>query len=261
MLVTFSGMVGSGKTTNAKKALQILHEIGYSPYYLRFRLINWRDLFKSPAAKPWQPREKKGSLLKTVTKPPGFIGIFSKDESFSSLDFPKSQHDMESETFIDEIKTLAKLKEKPTAHVPRQLNVTRRLTLLHFAGYLVRIVCFRLIVLLHYRNRLLIVNRYFYDNLSNYRVINKRDSWLLKILLGLIPKPKQAFWMIVDPYIAHERRPQYNVYELHLLANNYDNLRKYIRNLSTIYTTHLETVEFNMKENVLHVFGKNKARS
>lgn len=56
MLVTFSGMVGSGKTTNAHKTLRRLRDLGYLPYYVRFRQISWRSLLRSPAPEPWQEK-------------------------------------------------------------------------------------------------------------------------------------------------------------------------------------------------------------
>lgn len=57
MLISFSGMVGSGKTINAKKTLRWLRALGHEPYYLRFRLINWRSLWRTPASEPWREKE------------------------------------------------------------------------------------------------------------------------------------------------------------------------------------------------------------
>ncbi len=65
MLVTFSGMVGSGKTTNAKKTLRWLCAQGYEPYYLRFRFINWRSVWRTPATSPWRERESPNSARKS----------------------------------------------------------------------------------------------------------------------------------------------------------------------------------------------------
>ena len=61
MLVTFCGMVGSGKTTNSKKTLRWLRQAGYDPYYLRFRFLGWRSLSCTPASAPWQEHEKRES--------------------------------------------------------------------------------------------------------------------------------------------------------------------------------------------------------
>ncbi|MDZ7265875.1 MAG: hypothetical protein ONB48_00890 [candidate division KSB1 bacterium] len=63
MLVTFSGIVGSGKSTNAKRAMRVMQELGFTPYYLRFRFVGWRDLFRSPVQQPWAPRAE----LKSAT--------------------------------------------------------------------------------------------------------------------------------------------------------------------------------------------------
>ncbi len=61
MLVTFCGMVGSGKTINSKKTLRWLRAAGYEPHYLRFRFLKWRSLWRTPAPAPWQEVEKKES--------------------------------------------------------------------------------------------------------------------------------------------------------------------------------------------------------
>lgn len=53
MLITFSGVVGSGKSKNAKILYRELLAAGISVVYLRFRFITWRNLFKKlPAPKP-----------------------------------------------------------------------------------------------------------------------------------------------------------------------------------------------------------------
>lgn len=64
MLVTFSGMVGSGKTTNAKKTLRWFCAQGYAPYYLRFRFITWRSVWRTPATAPWRERENSNVVRK-----------------------------------------------------------------------------------------------------------------------------------------------------------------------------------------------------
>lgn len=46
MLITFSGAVGSGKSTNARKVYHTLTELGYSVVYIRFRFLSWRHLFR-----------------------------------------------------------------------------------------------------------------------------------------------------------------------------------------------------------------------
>ncbi|RMD91538.1 MAG: hypothetical protein D6814_18115 [Calditrichaeota bacterium] len=46
MLITFSGIVGSGKSTNAKRAYHRLKEMGYPVEYVRFRFVNLKSVLK-----------------------------------------------------------------------------------------------------------------------------------------------------------------------------------------------------------------------
>lgn len=77
MLVTFCGIVGSGKTINSKKTLRWLRQAGYEPYYIRFRRLGWRSLLRTPAPAPWKDRESHKSrgpheeeLRSSSRKPP-----------------------------------------------------------------------------------------------------------------------------------------------------------------------------------------------
>jgi len=47
MLITFSGIVGGGKSTNAKQAHRFLQEAGYPAVYLRFRFLKSRRLLRA----------------------------------------------------------------------------------------------------------------------------------------------------------------------------------------------------------------------
>lgn len=66
MLITFSGIVGSGKSTNAKQAYRFLQESAYPVVYLRFRhltarkiLRTWFKKKKEPAISPAPEKMKK----------------------------------------------------------------------------------------------------------------------------------------------------------------------------------------------------------
>jgi thymidylate kinase len=47
MLITFSGIVGSGKSTNAKQAHRFLQEAGYPAVYLRFRFLKAQRILRA----------------------------------------------------------------------------------------------------------------------------------------------------------------------------------------------------------------------
>ena len=67
MLITFSGIVGSGKSTNAKTAHRSLRKMRYPAAYFRFRFLDWRKIFqplqfdrkKAPAAARHSPGTSK----------------------------------------------------------------------------------------------------------------------------------------------------------------------------------------------------------
>ncbi|MDL1878140.1 hypothetical protein FBQ85_23680, partial [Cytophagia bacterium CHB2] len=187
MLITFSGMVGSGKSKNAQNTLLLLQEFGHAPHYLRFRMLGWWQLFNPPSRAPWQMREESSS-----EKPSRPLMMGSRK---------------------------------------RRLGLDKRLTTLVFVGYLLRILRFRIYRFLYHRHDLLVLNRYFYDNLAQFRAANAREQKYLRLLLDAIPKPDLAFLMVVRPETALQRRASYHRHELQQLAENYARIQKQISRL------------------------------
>jgi thymidylate kinase len=54
VLITFSALVGSGKSTHAKNVVRLLSGLGYAPYLIHFRQIGWRHLFMTRSLEPEQ---------------------------------------------------------------------------------------------------------------------------------------------------------------------------------------------------------------
>jgi len=210
-LITFSGMVGSGKTTNAKKTMRLLNELGYSPYYLRFRFLRWSHLVKPPAPEPWRAERRANR---------------SRQRGRRSL------HESN-----------------------RQLHPGKRLSLVRFMGYLIRVLRFRLILFRHYRERLVVVNRYFYDSLAHYRFSTRRERAYSWVLNGLIPKPDLAFLLVLRPESARRRRPSYSRAALRRLSENYQNLLKNVKHLSVVATDNLATGDRHIDKRVREIFA------
>jgi len=77
MLITFSGIVGSGKSTNAKQAYRFLQEQGLSVVYLRFRFLTFGKIFQplsekkqTTAGSPSQRKLKKRRAHEPLRRQP-----------------------------------------------------------------------------------------------------------------------------------------------------------------------------------------------
>ncbi|MEK7728608.1 MAG: hypothetical protein AAB354_09355 [candidate division KSB1 bacterium] len=217
MLVTFSGMVGSGKTTNAKKTLRWLCAQGHEPYYIRFRLINWRSLWRTPAHAPWREKETAART-------------------------PKPQ-------------------AHPHAVTPRPATSDKRLTFAIFLGYLGRIVLFRLFVALHHRRHLLVVNRYFYDSFTHFRLVTVREQKLLHWLLKAAPQPELAILLVLKPETSHRRRPAYALEELQRLSENTLALKNYAPNLRVVITDVISAVDRQVEKELRTIFKASEKNS
>lgn len=73
MLITFSGIVGSGKSTNAKQTHRFLQEAGYPAVYLRFRFLKARRILRALFTKKHQaispvPRKTKAPRHTTTLR-------------------------------------------------------------------------------------------------------------------------------------------------------------------------------------------------
>lgn len=216
MLITFSGMVGSGKSKNAQNTLLLLQEFGHAPRYLRFRMLGWWQLLNPPSRAPWKMREDS-----PAAKPPRPLMMASRK---------------------------------------RHLGINKRLTMPIFLGYLLRILRFRIYMGLHHRRNLLVLNRYFYDNLAQFRATTVREQKYLRFLLTAIPKPDLAFLMVVRPETALQRRASYHRQELQQLAENYARIQKWVSQLIVIATDNLSLVDSQIEKSVRAIFHQEQMR-
>jgi thymidylate kinase len=211
MLITFSGIVGSGKSRGAKQVLALLTAWGYTPYYLRFRFIRWCHVFFSPVRKPWPKRH--------------------------ALSHTEAPH-------------VPVNKQMPK----RACSIGKRLSFLRFLGYWLLIMRFRLVMAVHFRKRLVVLSRYFYDSLASFNVSTEREHKYLRWLFAAVPKPNLAFLMVIRPETAWQRRPAYAGEDLQQLAENYAALRKYQNDLAVIATDNVHLVANQIEQATATVF-------
>ncbi len=69
MLITFSGIVGGGKSTNAKRTYHALKKEGHDALYLRFRFISWKRILRNQPVEKKEDAIKKTAEKKTQAKP------------------------------------------------------------------------------------------------------------------------------------------------------------------------------------------------
>lgn len=187
VLITFSGIVGSGKSTSAKRTCQWLQAQGFPVTYLRFRRLRWRHFFQ-PAG------QRIGGALK------------NRLDASSSGD-----------------------------HTLRQPRV-RTLGLAHVALYLWRALVFRIYLATRLRARIVVSDRYFWDNLAHYHLRSSRERRYFRLLCRLIPQPGLSLMLIAGAATIHQRRPNYDLQALEGLVTRYRRLCDMVPGLQRIET-------------------------
>lgn len=187
MLITFSGIVGSGKSTNAKHVFKFLQEQGYPAVYIRFRFLTWQKIFQPLPAKRKRRHAHKKAAPKAQDKP---------------------------------------LRCQPA--VP--------LTLVRFLGYLWRTLVFRAFVRMRLRQKIAIMDRFYYDSFTHYKLASRAERSYLWILKKAMPTPDLALMLIAEPKVILRRRPHYDAAYVRELFLNYTQVAREFPNLVTIKT-------------------------
>ncbi len=190
MLITFSGIVGSGKSTNAKHVFKFLQEQGYPAVYIRFRFLTWRKIFQPLSTKRKHPRAHKKAVPKAHDK-------------------------------------------------PRRCQPTVPLTLVRFLGYLWRTLIFRAFVRIRLRQKIAIMDRFYYDSFTHYKLASRAERSYMWVLKKAMPVPDLALMLIAEPKVILRRRPHYDAGYVRELFLNYTQIAREFPNLVTIKTDHL----------------------
>jgi len=204
MLITFSGVVGSGKSTNAKKARRMIESMGFEVIYLRFRFVSWKWLFKSISAM----KTKKGSDTKQKN------------------DRPKR------------------------APEPLRSGKFEKLNFLRFSGYLWRMLVFRMLLAMKLNGKIVITDRYYYDNLSHYFLSGPMERLYLAILKRALPRPDLALFLMADERRIIERRSHYDPDYLVQLCRRYGALLPRFPELVPINTDRFDTLDEVIAQNI-----------
>jgi thymidylate kinase len=202
MLITISGMVGSGKSTTAARAAELLAEAGLQPRSLRFR----------------------------------YLGLFG----FSQPRRSPERNDS----------------ERTGAPAARGSGFTLRpLTAARTAGYAVRIVAFRLSGV-GGAARCDILDRYFYDNLVQYRLTSWIERLYAFVLRQLIPAPDLAILVIASSETIAARRRNYAREYVVEAGQRYEALADLFPRLVTIRTDERSLADDEIRRAIENVIGR-----
>jgi thymidylate kinase len=200
MLITFSGIVGSGKSTNAKHVFKFLQEQGYPAVYIRFRFLTWRKFFR-----PLPTRRKHRHAHK---------------------------------------------KNAPKAHDKLRCQPTVPLRLVRFLGYLWRTLVFRAFVRMRLRKKIAIMDRFYYDSFTHYKLASRAERLYLWILKKAMPAPDLALMFIAEPKVILRRRPHYDGEYIHRLHRNYSQIAREFPHLIVIKTDSFNNVTATITQHV-----------
>jgi thymidylate kinase len=183
MLITVSGMVGSGKSTTAKRLIELLSESGMSPTYIRFRSL-------------------------------GVFGFARRPPPNAATDGAAGEHG---------------------SHLRATGFKLRRLTAPRALVYAVRMIAFRATGVGRI-GRCDVLDRYFYDNLIQYKLTSHLERAYLYVLRQLIPVPDIPVLLVASAETLSMRRPTYAREYVVQASQQYHRIRTIFPNLIQIDT-------------------------
>jgi hypothetical protein len=113
---------------------------------------------------------------------------------------------------------------KPGQSVRWRRYRRKRLTLAVTAGYIGRMMAFRVYRRWRQPDGWTICNRYFYDNLAHYELEAPGARTYLAMLKRFMPRPDLAIVFVAAPGVIAERRPLYSTEYLEQVGRSYQSL-------------------------------------
>jgi hypothetical protein len=171
MMITVSGMVGSGKSTVAKHIVQVLETSGIRARHVKFRSVGWMGrLWGTHRPTP----QKTATDRLTQRRWSGFR--------------------------------------------------VRRLTAVVAAGYVGRILMFRMRGPRGRPSECVVLDRYFYDSFVHYALATSRERLYISLMRRILPVPDIAFLLAASPATIEERRPDYALEYVQIAVHGYAQL-------------------------------------
>jgi thymidylate kinase len=190
-VVSFSGLVGTGKTACARYVAYELHNKKLPAFYISYRSLSLKSIFE---------KKKQITQFKRKIKPPK-----NKKLRFENY------------------------------------NTRSYLTFLFRMFYYCWKVYFLfLLVRLKYRNDIVIVDRFIFDNIVNYEITDKRFQFLYQLFLKLLPLPELSFILYADFGTIMKERPFYDAEYIRVHLKNYASLKELYPNIVMVNSNQIE---------------------
>lgn len=216
ILISFSGLDGSGKTTQIAALREAISHIGMRSELLAF----WDDIVVGS-------RCREGFVHKVLGSEGG-VGT-------------------------------------PTRPVERRDKNVRAgyLTLIRHLLYLADAVHLRFVL---YRTRLggarvIILDRYLYDELANLPIENRLSAAYARLLAWIAPRPELAFLLDADPEMARARKPEYPLLFMRQSRRSYFRVARLLGNITIVPPLSIEDAERAILTSFLRVLSRRNGDS
>lgn len=109
--------------------------------------------------------------------------------------------------------------------------------------------------------RVIIMDRYIYDELSNLPLENRVSKICAKLIAKIAPRPQLALLLDADPVLARARKPEYSLEFMHQSRRSYFRLAQLLGCITIIPPSALEEAQRAVLTSFLHTIEQCSAES
>jgi|SRR5579864_3357945 len=205
MVISFSGLDGSGKSTQIEQLRAALHAAGLRTRVLTF----WDDVVVGV--------KYREEFVHKVYKSERGIGVPGKpvkrrDKNVRAWHLTLARHFLYLADAINLRRVIA-CERKRSRHNPSSQQDGAE-----SCG----------------ANDVIILDRYIYDELSNLNLDNPISRAFVRLIHRIVPLPDLAYLLDVDPVVAHARKPEYPVDFMRQCRQSYFALAALVRTITVI---------------------------
>jgi len=108
------------------------------------------------------------------------------------------------------------------------------------------------------KHKIIIMDRYLYDSVANLHNTNILAKIFIKYFVMMTPKPRIAFLVDIDPHTAYERKPEYPPEYFQERAEAYRQLFRSIKSAKIITVTTIEETQEKIRREIEFCLSKKR---